>query len=93
MIIDKEYEDYRVPVAMDGSAGFFSGNAVTKWDFINYFDGTHNGLNKMKKYNSINSDYLDDLQTAYQSKVPEKFKEYIVHLKSQDIVRKHLCWY
>lgn len=30
MIIDKEYEDYRVPVAMDGSAGFFSGNAVTK---------------------------------------------------------------
>ncbi|KAL7315307.1 hypothetical protein PS15m_006769 [Mucor circinelloides] len=90
MIIDKEHGHYCVPVAMDGSAGFFNSNAATKLNFINYFNGTHNGPNKMKKYSTIKSDYLDDLQTAYQSEVPEKIKEYIVHLKSQDIACKHL---
>lgn len=90
MIIDKEHGHYRVLVAMDGSAGFFNSNAATKWNVINYFNGTHNGPNKMKEYNTIKSDYFDDLQTAYQSEVPEKIKEYIVHLKSQDIACKHL---
>ncbi|KAG1468126.1 hypothetical protein G6F56_004025 [Rhizopus delemar] len=85
MIIDKEYEHYRIPVAMDGNADFFHSNAVTKWNFINYFNGTHNELNKLKKYKKIKADYFDDLQKVYQSDVPEKIKEYILLLKSQEI--------
>ncbi|CEI94896.1 hypothetical protein RMCBS344292_09099 [Rhizopus microsporus] len=85
MIIDKEYEHYRVPVAMDGTAGFFSSNAATNWNFINYSNGSYNGLNKLKKYKKIKSNYFDDLQEVYQSDVSEQIKEYILLLKSQDI--------
>lgn len=92
MIIDKEYEHYRVPVAMDGTAGFFSSNAATNWNFINYSNGSYNGLNKLKKYKKIKSNYFDDLQEVYQSDVSEQIKEYILLLKSQDIVCKHF-WY
>lgn len=59
---------------MDGTAGFFNSDAATNWNFIDYFNGTHNGLNKLKKYDKIKSDYFDDLQKEYQSDVPEKIK-------------------
>jgi hypothetical protein len=92
MTIDKEYEQYRVPVAMDGTASFFNSNAAVKWNFINYFNGTHNGLNKLKKYSKIKADYFDDLQKVQQSDVPEKINDYILFLKSKDIVCAYFCY-
>ena len=60
MGIQETYKNYKMP-AQQGRKAFFSDKCAEDWSFMEYFACTHNDQKKLKKYNAIRKDFLDDL--------------------------------
>ncbi|CEG82389.1 hypothetical protein RMATCC62417_16464 [Rhizopus microsporus] len=68
---------------------FFHLRSAENWKFYNYFVATHNDINKFKKFNTIRTDYLEDLDCIARSNASPEIQIYAKGLK-RNIAR---CYY
>lgn len=72
---------------VEGSRKFFSENSAQNWNFINYFNATHDELNKFKKYTIIKIDYKHDFDSIKNMRsIPEEITAFAQALNSENIV-------
>lgn len=89
MSLDSEIKDFKMP---DGTGHnlFFHVVGAEQWDFYNYFQATHNNINKFKNYQTIRNDYLDDIERILRTDVPKKIKSYVTELKNNIVKYQNL---
>ncbi|KAI8346388.1 hypothetical protein EDC96DRAFT_521552 [Choanephora cucurbitarum] len=77
MNLTSEQQKFKLPIVQQGSKQFFCNNSAKNWDFLSYYDSTHNDVNKAKARKKIAVDYNNDLNwIANQDNLPDFIKEY-----------------
>lgn len=88
MVLSDTEQNYKLSVVKEGSSHFFAINRVKDWGFENYYEQTHNDLNKPKNFKKIIADYNQDLEwIANLEEVPELIKDYAKSLIAKQKVK------
>lgn len=84
MTLNPQYNDFKLPVSVEGSKNFFSETPANLWSFKKYFSCTHSDISKYKKFNRIVNDYCRDLEWIIRLEtLPDEIKSYAAFLKDQ----------
>lgn len=84
MTLNPQYNDFKLPVSVEGSKNFFSETPANLWSVKKYFSCTHSDINKYKKFNRIVNDYCRDLEWIIRLEtLPDEIKSYAAFLKDQ----------
>ncbi|EIE76042.1 hypothetical protein RO3G_00746 [Rhizopus delemar RA 99-880] len=84
MVMTNEEKNFKLPVVAEGTRHFFVINSTKDLGFINYYEQTHNNINKSKGLKRIELNYNLDLHWIVQlEEAPNSIKEYVRALLSK----------
>ncbi|OBZ82243.1 hypothetical protein A0J61_09710 [Choanephora cucurbitarum] len=83
-MLPDQFKDFYIEGSHQGSRKFFSENPASQWDIYNYFELTHNSMNKRKHFSCVVSDYVHDLEWISSIEgLPDDVKRYVLELKEK----------
>jgi hypothetical protein len=88
MVLTDDEKNYKLPIVKEGSKYFFAINRVKDWGFEDYYEQTHNDMNKSKGLKKIELNYNHDLNWITRlEEVPDSIKKHVHDLLSKKKVR------
>ncbi|KAI7897513.1 uncharacterized protein BX663DRAFT_533809 [Cokeromyces recurvatus] len=83
MSLSEDQKIYELSIKVKGSKRLFHDYPVQNWDFLNYYNSTHNDRNKLKIYANIKFDFKDDLNWFVQlPNIPDNITAFTTKLNN-----------